>query len=86
VVTLPRRGGSPAGHAIDKRNTTVCPHRLPARFWEAFSAWNMGRSHNGPRWPGSLQDQPAWLFDAVAIIDAEYQLITLSRQEEARNG
>lgn len=59
---------------------------MPKRFWEAYSAWSGGRMHSGPRWPGSLQDQPAWLFDAVTLLEAEYQLITLARQEEARNG
>lgn len=84
VVCLPRRGGSAAGHAIDRRNTTVCPHRLPYRFWRALNAWRDGRHHPGPRWPGSLMEQPAWLFDAVVILESEYSLIEAQRAEEAR--
>jgi len=29
-------------------------------------------------------DQPAWLFSAFQILDAEWQLITLAQREEAR--
>jgi len=56
---------------------------MPHRYWQAIVAWRDGRHHSGPRWPGALTDQPAWLFDAVVILDSEYSLIEAQRREEA---
>ncbi|MFZ8925857.1 MAG: hypothetical protein ACO3CU_03735 [Candidatus Nanopelagicales bacterium] len=76
----------PDGFKANDRSIDHCPDDLPSRVWSAIRSWSDVRGGEGRTLPqaGHPMDQPAWLFSAFQILDAEWQLITLAQREEAR--
>ena len=76
----------PQGLRVRDRALNTCPDKMKGRIWSAVRRWSDAREESRRTLPqaGHPSGQPAWLFAAFGVLDAEWGIITLAQQEKAR--